>query len=40
MGAFLFGGINMIKENEPDYIKRMHEELDTLGLRIERLKAF
>ena len=30
----------MIKENEPDYIKRMHEELDTLGLRIEKLKAF
>lgn len=30
----------MIKENEPDYIKRMHEELDMLGLRIEKLKAF
>ena len=30
----------MIKENEPDYIKRMHEELDTLGLHIEKLKAF
>ena len=30
----------MDKKNEPDYIKRMHEELDTLGLHIEKLKAF
>lgn len=30
----------MSKENEPDYIKRMHDELDTLNLRIEKLKAF
>ena len=30
----------MIKENEPDYIKRMHEELDMLELRIEKLMAF
>ncbi|WP_240410765.1 crAss001_48 related protein [Limosilactobacillus vaginalis] len=30
----------MDKKNEPDYIKRMHEELDMLCLRIEKLKAF
>lgn len=30
----------MDKKSEPDYIKRMHEELDMLCLRIEKLKAF
>lgn len=29
-----------MSENKPDYIKRMHGELEALNLHIEKLKAF